>query len=232
MQTLAGTARRSSLGHPFVWGSPRVIIAGGGYAMNEIVRDVFTWPWFSEPHGYHFNGFLIRHPDGNLCLDPVEPSAEVLAELRRLGVARILLSNRNHVRAANRVREATGARTAIHPEDAEYARRQGAAIDDPLHAGTKIGPLVAVGAPGKSPGELAFHWPEQRILIVGDAVIGNPPGRCALLREKVMDDPPRLRESVETLLALDFDTLLFGDGEPILTGAKQRLQELVATFPA
>ena len=68
--------------------------------------------------------------------------------------------------------------------------------------------------------------------MVGDVVIGNPPGSCGLLREKVMDDPERLRQSVRRLLDLDFDTLLVGDGEPILEGAKARLEELVATFPA
>jgi glyoxylase-like metal-dependent hydrolase (beta-lactamase superfamily II) len=75
----------------------------------------------------------------------------------------------------------------------------------------KIGALVAVGVPGKSPGEVAFYWPERKLLIVGDAVVGNPPGRLSLLREKVMDDPARLRESVRRLLALDFDALLVGD---------------------
>ena len=47
-----------------------------------------------------------------------------------------------------------------------------------------------------------------------------------------MDDPGRLRQSVRQLFELDFDTLLLGDGEPILEGAKARLEELVATFPA
>jgi len=41
-----------------------------------------------------------------------------------------------------------------------------------------------------------------------------------------------LRESVRGLLGLDFDTLLVGDGEPILQDAKARLKELVATFPS
>ena len=199
--------------------------------MQEIVSDVFTWPWFSEPHGYNFNGFLVRYAGGNLCIDPAEPTEEVLDELARHGVARILLTNRNHVRAANRVRTRTGARTVIHPDDAAYARGQGAELDDELKVGEKIGPLVVVGVPGKSPGEVALHWPERRLLIVGDAVIGNPPGRFGLLRERVMDDPPRLRESVRKLLTLDFDTLLVGDGEPILRGAKERLKELVDTFP-
>jgi len=200
--------------------------------MREIVTDVLTWPWFSQPHGYNFNGWLVRHPEGNLCIDPVEPTAEVLDELARQGVSRILLTNRNHVRAANQVRARTRARTAIHPDDAAYARGQKAEVDAELRAGEKIGPLVVVGVAGKSPGEVALHWPERRLLFIGDAVIGNPPGHCSLLPERVMDDPARLRASVQQLLELDFDALLVGDGEPILQRAKERLRELVATFPA
>jgi len=72
-------------------------------------------------------------------------------------------------------------------------------------------------------------WPERGILIVGDAIIGNPPGQCGLLPERVMDDPARLRSSVRGFLDLDFDILLVGDGEPILQDAKARLKELVGT---
>jgi len=199
--------------------------------MREVVSGIFTWPWFSEPHGYNFNGHLIRHAGGNLCIDPVEPAEEELNEIARHGVARILLTNRNHSRAANKVRARTGARTAIHPADAPHARSQSAELDDELRIGEKIGPLTVVGVPGKSPGEVALHWPERKILIVGDAVVGDPPGRCKLLPEKVIDAPARLRESVRTLLALDFDILLPGDGVPILQGAKERLRELVNIFP-
>jgi len=199
--------------------------------MREILTGIFTWPWFSEPHGYNFNGHLILHASGNLCIDPVEPTAADLEEIARLGVSRILLTNRNHSRAANKVRARTGGRTAIHPADAPHARKEGAELDDELHIGEKIGPLVVVGAPGKSPGEVVLHWPERKILIVGDATVGDPPGRCKLLPEKVIDDLPRLRDSVRGLLALDFDTLLVGDGTPILQNAKASLSELVETFP-
>ena len=36
--------------------------------MDEIVPDIFTWGWFSETHGYNFNGHLVRRPEGNLCI--------------------------------------------------------------------------------------------------------------------------------------------------------------------
>lgn len=198
--------------------------------METILGNVFTWSWFSEPHGYNFNGLLIPDPDGNICIDPVEPSDDVLSELVRMGVSRILITNRNHVRAANKIRELTGARSYIQTEDAAYAKAQGAMIDHELHDGEGIGPLKVASASGKSPGEVAFLWPERKTLIVGDAVIGNPPGRLTLLRERVMDDPARLRRSVEQLLVLDFDTILVGDGVSVIGDAKQRLRELVDSF--
>ncbi len=153
------------------------------------------------------------------------------SKLASVGVATIVLTNRNHVRAANAVRQLTGARTLIHTADEAYARAQGAEIDGALAPGDTVGPLRVVGVPGKSPGEIALLWRERRILIVGDAVIGNPPARLSLLRDKVMDDPPRLRASVRNLLDADFDILLAGDGASILAGAKERLRELVASFP-
>jgi glyoxylase-like metal-dependent hydrolase (beta-lactamase superfamily II) len=172
--------------------------------MEMILGDVLTWSWFSEPHGYNFNSLLIPDPGGNICIDPVEPKDEVLSELVRRGVSRILLTNRNHVRAATRIRERTGARPYIHPE--------------------------VIGVSGKSPGEVAFLWPERKTLIVGDAVVGNPPGHLSLLRDRIMDDPARLRRSVQQLLALDFDTVLVGDGLSVVGDAKHRLRKLVDSF--
>src|SRR5262249_29061497 len=201
-------------------------------AMQELVDGVVTWPWFSAPHGYDFNGYFVRHPAGNLCIDPVEPPADVLELLAREGVARILVTTRNHRGSETRVRERPGAPVAIPPADAAYARAQGTAIDAELHVGERVGPFVVVGVPGKSPGEVALHCPVRRRLIVGDAVIGNPPGSLSLLREKVMDDPARLRASVRALAELDFALLLTGDGAPIQHDALARLRELVATFPS
>jgi glyoxylase-like metal-dependent hydrolase (beta-lactamase superfamily II) len=199
--------------------------------MREILPGIFVWSLLSEPHGYDFNGTLVVHSEGNLCIDPVEPNTQVLRQLVSKGVSRILITNRNHTRGANQVREHTGAEIVIHPEDAGYARDQGTAIDGELEVGKRAGPFTVVGMPGKSPGEIALHDPARRLLVVGDAVIGNPPGQLSLLRERVMDDPARLRASVRSLLELDFDALMVGDGVPIREGGRERLRELVASFP-
>jgi glyoxylase-like metal-dependent hydrolase (beta-lactamase superfamily II) len=199
--------------------------------MLEIVGNILTWSWFSEPHRYNFNGHLVRDPGGNICIDPVEPTEDDLAAIIREGVTRIILTNRNHSRASNHVRARTGAQTAIHADDANHARSQDTELDGELTIESRVGPLEVVGAAGKSPGEVALFWRDRGILIVGDSVIGNPPGQCRLLPERVMDDPARLRSSVRKFLDLDFDTLLVGDGESIPRNAKARLKELVETFP-
>jgi glyoxylase-like metal-dependent hydrolase (beta-lactamase superfamily II) len=200
--------------------------------LREIVPGVLTWAWPSPRHAYDFNGFLVRDAGGNLCIDPVEPGDGDLDAIAREGVARILLTNRNHVRSADLVRARTGASIVIHPADAAYARSQGATITAELHDGQRCGPFVVQPVPGKSPGEVVLHWPERRLLVVGDALIGNPPGRLSLLPDKVMDDPAELRRSVRALTALELDVVLVGDGAPVLAEAGARLRELVATFAA
>lgn len=199
--------------------------------LREILPGTWTWPWFSERHGYDFNGYLFLHSSGNLAVDPVEMSDATLDELARFGVARVLITNRNHTRASRHVRERTGARVAIHPADARHALEQGACVDEDLRVGQHIGPFMVVDAHGKSPGEVALHWPERRILVVGDACVGKPPGSCALLPESVIDDPATLRHSLARIgREIDFDTLLFGDGAPILSGGRAALETLVKSF--
>ena len=157
--------------------------------MRELAPGILAWSRFSEPHGYDFNGTLLLDPAGNLCIDPVEPSDEEMERLVAEGVERILLTNRNHARAANRVREHTGASVEIHASDADYARKQGVGIDDTLEVTQRVGPFTIVGVPGKSPGEIALHDPARRLLIVGDALIGHP------RRAPVAAPRPRRRRS-------------------------------------
>lgn len=196
--------------------------------MREILPGVLTWPWFSARHGYDFNGWLVRHPEGNLCVDPVEVDEPTLEELAREGVARVLLTNRNHFRASMRVKERTKARIAIHPADAAFAREKGTAIDEELQVGQRVGPLEVVDARGKSPGEVALYWPERRALLVGDICVGKPAGECALLPDAVIDDKRALIESLRRLAKLEFDVLLVGDGASILEGGRAAVERLVA----
>ena len=90
------------------------------------------------------------------------------------------------------------------------------------------GDVQLIHVPGKSPGEIAFHLPRNRALIVGDVVIGVPAGELSTYPEKVIDDMEELHRSAARLLEYDFDALLLCDGEPITTGGKQQLEEFLA----
>jgi len=196
--------------------------------MDEILPGILTWTWFSARHGYDFNGWLFRHAGGNVCVDPVEMTDEVLDQLSAEGAARIVLTNRNHYRASMRVKERTGARIGIHPADAAFARDKGVAVDDDLRPGDRVGQFTVLDASGKSPGEIALHWPERRILLVGDACVGKPPGECALLPDAVLDDKRALIDSLRRLSKIEFDTLLLGDGASIPGGGRAALERLLA----
>ena len=198
--------------------------------MRELLPGIFTWARRSEPHGYDFNGFLVRRPEGNIVIDPVDPSEDDRAAIVLAGARSVVLTNRNHSRASNWVRERTGAVVLMHAADTDHARQQGTLIDAPLVPGRQVGPFTVVAAPGKSPGEIVLHWPSRRLLVIGDAVINPPEKGLSLLREQVLDDPTLLRRSVRALLALQPTTLLCGDGIPLCEHATERLSMLTQTF--
>lgn len=201
--------------------------------MNELLPDLFTWHWFSERHGYDFNGYFVREATGNIVIDPVSLTEETLEALAREGVARIILTNRNHTRDSVKLRQRTGARIAIHPADEAHAAAQGVAADDRLQHGERVGPFEIIDASGKSPGEVALFDAGRKRLIVGDACVGKVPGSLALLPEGVIDDVGRLRASLTRIAeTLDFDDILTGDGAVILGGARAALRALVASFPS
>ena len=98
-------------------------------------------------------------------------------------------------------------------------------LSNPDHPNVKIpcmlksirtGILQAVHVPNnKSPGETALYWQSRKILILGDALIGKPPGDVSLLPREKYDDITLAQKGISVLVDLDFDALLLSDGQPI-----------------
>jgi glyoxylase-like metal-dependent hydrolase (beta-lactamase superfamily II) len=104
-------------------------------------------------------------------------------------------------------------------------RHKPCAVDRPLKAGDRIGPLEVVETPGHTPGSLSFWWPERRALFAGD-VIATWPELAAGWPGLTLDNPRNLR-SVQQLT--DFgnaEILAVGHGEPIVRDAAARVREL------
>lgn len=80
--------------------------------------------------------------------------------------------------------------------------------------------------------EIAFHLPRSGALIVGDLVIGVPPGELSTYPDEVVDDRAELQRSAARLLDYDFDALLLCDGQPLASGGKDKLRAFVESETA
>ena len=194
--------------------------------MNEIVKDIYIWSVFSEEKKLNFNGYFIptQHPlFGNVVIDPPLVSDLDLAQMETLGsVQQILITNRNHIRWSCELRVKFNAEIRMNSADAQS---QDMISDHNFGDGDMLaGFLKAVVIPdNKSPGETALYWEKKKILFLGDALIGKPPGEVSLLPPEKYADLEKAREGIKVLDPLNFNSVLMGDGEPILTGGKKAI---------
>ena len=172
-----------------------------------------------------FNGHLWVREEGNVLIDPVPMTAADLEQFDQLGgAAWIVLTNRDHEREAAFFQDRTGARIAAHRADADLFDQP---PDRRLDDGEEIVPGLQVVhlAHGKSPGEIALYWPNLKLVLAGDLVVGAPLGRITLLPDAKLADPPQAALGLRKLLQLDFDALLMGDGHSVLHDARRLLLE-------
>ena len=190
--------------------------------MKQVFPDMYCWSVFNEDRQIDFNGHLWVREEGNVLFDPVPMIESDLAQLERLGGAEwIVLTNRDHEREAGAFRERTGARVIAHEADAGTL---GVSVDRAVGEGEILPGLEAVPLEhGKSPGEIALHWPEREVVLAGDLVVGAPVGRLSLLADEKLEDAPEAALECRKLLALEFDAMLVGDGHSLVTGAREQL---------
>ena len=194
--------------------------------MNEIIKDVYIWSVFSEEKKLNFHGYFIsaQHPlFGNVVIDPPPVSDMDLAQMETLGsVQQILITNRNHIRWSNELREEFDAEIRMNSADAQT---EDMISNHNFNDGEMLaGFLKAIVIPdNKSPGETALYWEEKKILFLGDALIGKPSGEVSLLPPGKYADLEKARASIKVLDPLNFNSVLMGDGEPILAGGKKAI---------
>ena len=195
--------------------------------MNEIIKDVYIWSVFSEEKRLNFNGYFIpaQHPlFGNVVIDPPMVSDLDLAQMETLGsVNQILITNRNHIRWSRELQEKFDAEIRMNSADAQT---EDMISNHNFNDGEMLaGFLKAIVIPdNKSPGETALYWEEKKILFLGDALIGKPPGEVSLLPPEKYADIEKARAGIRVLDDLKFDSLLMVDGDPILTGCKKAIE--------
>ena len=204
--------------------------------MREILPGIFTWGSTYADRPWDLNGYAIRLDGCTVLIDPPAPEEKDWLSFDALKpVTKIVLTNRDHIRDAELFRARYGARLVAGAE--EVAQLASLTIDEPLSEGDLVvGALRVIHLPGKSPGEIGLYLDPAHhaisrelggILLLGDAIIGHPPGALGLIPEHKVDNPAKLKQSLQKILAYDFDVLLLCDGRPVLSGGKLKVVEFL-----
>jgi glyoxylase-like metal-dependent hydrolase (beta-lactamase superfamily II) len=193
--------------------------------MQQILPGIWQWSWFSPEKQLDFNGLFLTVGEHRVLVDPPPMTPEDLAQAKRGGqVDYIVLTNRDHVREAETYRKEFGCQVVAPELDAPQMeiRPDRTFKDGELLPG---GIWVVHLKDLKSPGECALFIQQGKgIMIVGDALIGKPPGSVSLMPAEKYADIAKAREGLRRLLKYQFDSLLVGDGASILSGAKQTVE--------
>jgi hypothetical protein len=189
--------------------------------------DLFAWSAFDEARNIDFNTTLWCRQAGNVLVDPLPASEHDLAHLRQLGgVAWIVVTNSDHVRATSEFATLFDARVAGPAGEKDsfpFACDRWLTDGDEVVAG-----LVALEMRGsKTPGELALLLGEHT-LITGDLVRAHRGGSLTLIPDAKLRDAKEALASVTRLLDYHkVDAVLVGDGYPVFRDGHARLAEFV-----
>ncbi|HJT21519.1 MAG TPA: hypothetical protein VJ746_13670 [Nitrospira sp.] len=196
--------------------------------MKQLFPGIWQWSWFSDEKQLDFNGLFLTVGEHRILVDPPPMSAEATTVIRRQGgVDYIVVTNRDHAREAAACQRDFGCQLFVPEADASQM------VLKPTKT-FKDGELLPGGIWAihlqhqKSPGESALFIQQGKgILIVGDALIGKPPGSLNLLAPEKYADVRQARDGLKRLLKYDFGSILVGDGISILNGAKQTVERVL-----
>jgi glyoxylase-like metal-dependent hydrolase (beta-lactamase superfamily II) len=159
-----------------------------------------------------------------------------------------------YVRGVSAIKKATGARVAIHEEDADYLsgkktmRPPKGAVgvlfrisepffsfrpvepDQRLKENDRVGVLTVLHVPGHTPGSISLYDQRRKLIFVADTIryekgrLQGPPGEFTF-------DMNEARKSIQKISSIEFNTLLGGQGEVFNSNeAPQRVKDLAASM--
>ena len=192
---------------------------------QQINDDLILWQGYDPSVKADLFSTALRAGGEWFFIDPIPLAKAPLAELARLAKpAAVILTNGNHERAAHAFREKFSVPVLTH--EAAIGELS-IAVDEQITDGATLRKgLVAVHLPGAGRGEIALH--AGRVLAMGDALVNLDQTGFAFLPDKYCENARQLRQSARKLLALDFEIMTFAHGTPIVSGAKSRLENLLA----
>jgi len=202
------------------------------------LEGVRYWGEYQPDRHIDFNGFHWQSPAGGVLIDPMPLDEAQLEELRSLGgAAWIVVTNREHLRAAPQLREALGARVLAPAEERERLCDDACHIDGWFSSTADLPPELGACLQvvplhgGKSPMEPALYLAPLQALYFADLVRSHASGALRLLPDEKIRDRAAVLTSLREVADLPVEAVLLGDGDGLYRGADEALRELLAVAP-
>jgi len=211
---------------------------------------------YSIPEMGMSNAYLVEDGDKLLVIDTGMPghAKKIVSYVKSLGkdprsVETVVLTHPDldHSGSAAQLKQLTGAKVAIHEEDAPrlagekpWSEAKGAAgfvigilglfiklqpvpPDISLKEGGKLGPLTVLETPGHTSGSISLYK-VGTALFSGDALLTNGRG---FFQEPRMVNEELGKHSIRRMATLQFEYLLPGHGAPVEGNASEKLKDFV-----
>jgi len=126
--------------------------------MREILPGIFTWGSTYADRPWDLNGYAIRLDGCTVLVDPPAPGEDDWPSFDLIKpIAKIVLTNRDHIRDAELFRTRCAARLVAGAD--EVTQLAPIAIDEAVREGDLIaGALRVIHHPGKSAGEIGLYF--------------------------------------------------------------------------
>jgi hypothetical protein len=199
--------------------------------VDEVAPGIFVWQTYDSKVKADLFSTALKTDAGTWIVDSIPLTSEAM---RRFGAnhpktAGIFVTNANHTRAAADFAQTFAVPLYVHNElrgSADFLQATGVRDGEAFSPG-----LTAITIDGGPAGEMAIHYSANGgTMVVGDALINFESHGFGLLPAKYCLDPKLMRRSLEKTLDYSFERMLFAHGTPILSGARARLEQLLATI--
>ena len=187
--------------------------------LDWIARGLAIWQGYDPAVRCECGGTAILTKQGWVVFDPIPLSDNAWSELLSVSkVHAIALTSANHQRESLSLKVLLGA-----PIHAPESARGEIEADFWLKDGEALAGFTLMDLPGAAPGEAA--WCDGNHLVLGDALIHFD--QLEFLPDKYCTNPALLRKSARKLLSLNFHTVLFAHGLPLVSKAQEQTAALI-----
>jgi len=194
--------------------------------IEPVTPGISIWRCYDASVKADLFSTALETTSGTYLIDPIPLAPEAVASLAgQAKVAGIIVTNENHERAAARFSERFAVPIYLSAGLISTTQLPSAT---PVQDKCLPAALTAVEIEGGPAGEIAIHFAGgDGTMVVGDALINFEPYGFALLPAKYCSSFKLMRRSLSRLLDYSFERMLFAHGMPILSHARERLEQLL-----